>query len=144
MRRRVSGTIVAVGIGAMLGAGVALPAQQRTIWDSVFTDEQARRGEKVYAEYCGRCHGDGLGGVESAPPLTGSEFYANWEGQSLDALFERIRISMPQDKPGSLSRAQNTDVVAHMLKVGGYPMGATELDSQPGALAPIKILTYKP
>ena len=144
MRQGVSRTIVAAGIGAILGVGIALSAQQRTIWDSVFTEEQARRGEKVYAEYCGRCHGDGLGRVESAAPLTGSEFYANWEGQSLDALFERIRISMPQDKPGSLSRAQNTDVVAHMLRVGGYPMGTTELESQPGALAPIRILTYKP
>ena len=27
----------------------------------------------------------------------------------------------PQTKPGSLSRAQTADIVAHMLKVGEFP-----------------------
>jgi hypothetical protein len=51
---------------------------------------------------------------------------------------------MPQDNPGSLSRAQNADVVAHILRVGGYPAGSMPLDGQAGALTAIKVLTYKP
>jgi cytochrome c len=117
---------------------------QKTIWDGVYTDEQATRGAEVYAEKCAMCHGDSLGGVESAPPLTGPTFYANWEGESLNALFERIRMSMPLDNPGSLSRAQNSDVLAHMLKTAGYPAGSTPIDGQAGTLTPIKVLTYKP
>ena len=117
---------------------------RRSVWDGVYSEEQATRGATLYAERCARCHGDGLGGVESAPALTGSAFYANWEGETLESLFERIRSSMPADKPGSLSRAQNADVLAHMLKVGGYPAGPTALDGQAGALTTIAIRMYKP
>ena len=55
-----------------------------------------------------------------------------------------MRSSIPADKPGSLSRAQNADVLAHMLKMGGYPAGATALDGQAGALTTIAIRMYKP
>jgi hypothetical protein len=51
---------------------------------------------------------------------------------------------MPQDKPGSLSRSQNADILAHMLKAGGYPAGATPLNSQAGAMTSITIRMYKP
>jgi len=139
-------------MGRLLSAGwvllvmaVAVSGQaQKTVWDGVFTEEQAKRGADVYGEKCAMCHGDGLGGVESAPPLTGPAFYANWEGESLNALFERIRMSMPLDNPGSLSRAQNADVVAHMLSIGGYPAGSSPLEGQAGVLSGIKVMAYKP
>jgi cytochrome c len=117
---------------------------QKTVWDGVYTEEQAKRGAEVYADKCAMCHGDSLGGVESAPALTGPSFYATWEGENLNSLFERIRMSMPQDNPGSLSRAQNADIIAHLLHVGGYPAGGTPLEGQAGALTGIKVLTYKP
>ena len=134
----------AAGAGLMLLTTIAMAQAPRTVWDGVFTDEQEGRGALLYATHCARCHGDGLGGVESAPALTGTSFYANWEGETLEALFERMRSSMPADKPGSLSRAQNADILAYMLKIGGYPAGATPLDGQAGALAPIAIRMYKP
>lgn len=116
----------------------------RSIWDRVYTEEQAARGGKLYADQCAQCHGEGLTGVEAAPPLTGDMFNSNWEGTALSDLFERIRMSMPQNKPGSLTRAQTADIVAHMLKVGGFPAGDTPLDGQAGALTQTKFLTYKP
>jgi cytochrome c len=137
-----SGFIIA---SALLLTTAFISAQaQKTVWDGVYTEEQAKRGADLYAEKCAMCHGDSLGGVESAPALTGPGFYANWEGETLNALFERIRMSMPQDNPGSLSRAQNADIIAHMLRVGGYPAGGTALEGQAGALMGIKVLTYKP
>jgi cytochrome c len=137
-----SGFIIA---SALLLTTAFISAQaQKTVWDGVYTEEQAKRGADLYAEKCAMCHGDSLGGVESAPALTGPGFYANWEGETLNALFERIRMSMPQDNPGSLSRAQNADIIAHMLQVGGYPAGGTALEGQAGALMGIKVLTYKP
>jgi len=130
---------------ASIGAAAFIGAQtQKTVWDGVFTEEQAKRGTQAYSKHCAACHGEGLSGVESAPALVGPAFYANWEGETLDALFERMRISMPQDAPGSLSRAQNADILAHMLKVGGYPAGSTALGDKPGALTEIRVLTYKP
>jgi mono/diheme cytochrome c family protein len=130
--------------GLVLGAVLASAQAQKTIWDGVYSEEQAKRGEQLYAEHCARCHGDGLGGVESAPALTGPAFYANYEGEPLNALFERIRMSMPQDNPGSLSRAQNADIVSHLLRAGGYPAGSAALEGQASVLTAIKVLTYKP
>jgi hypothetical protein len=34
---------------------------------------------------------------------------------------------MPNNAPGSLSKAQYADVVAYILKVNNYPAGSTEL-----------------
>lgn len=137
-----SGFIIA---SALLVVSVVVRGQaQKTVWDGVYTEEQAKRGAELYAEKCSMCHGDSLGGVESAPALTGPAFYGNWEGETLNALFERIRLSMPQDNPGSLSRTQNADIIAHVLRVGGYPAGSTALEGQAGALTAIKVLTYKP
>ena len=44
---------------------VALTSAQapRTVWDGVYTREQAQRGEKLYEQECGRCHGDDLTGI---------------------------------------------------------------------------------
>ena len=138
------GRVLGVGLVVLAVAISVAGQEQKTVWDGVYTEEQAKRGSDVYAERCAMCHGDSLGGVESAPPLTGPAFYANWEGESLNALFERIRMSMPLDNPGSLSRAQNADVVSQMLRVGGYPAGTTALEGQAGVLTGIKVLTYKP
>jgi quinoprotein glucose dehydrogenase len=138
------GRVLGAAAIVLVAAGLVSGQAQKTVWDGVYTDEQAKRGAEVYAAKCAMCHGDGLGGVESAPALTGPGFYANWEGETLNALFDRIRMSMPLDDPGSLSRAQNADVVAHMLKSGGYPAGSTEIDGQAGTLSAIKVLTYKP
>ena len=134
----------AVSVLLVIAVIVVSGQAQKTVWDGVYTEEQAKRGAEVYAEKCAMCHGDSLGGVESAPALTGPQFYATWEGENLNSLFERIRMSMPQDNPGSLSRTQNADIVAHMLHIGGYPAGSTPLEGQAGALTGIKVLTYKP
>jgi quinoprotein glucose dehydrogenase len=135
---------VLIGFG-LIAVGMAVGAQgQKTTWDKVYTLEQANRGEKLYATNCAACHGDTLGGVEMAPPLAGDVFNANWEGVPLSDLFERMRGSMPQNNPGSLSRAQNADILAHILRVDGFPAGDVAIDGTQGALTQIKFVTYKP
>ena len=129
---------------AFLGTATVTVAQQLTTWDGVYTTAQADRGEKLYTERCARCHGDTLQGVEAAPALAGPAFYGNWDGETLDALFQRIRTSMPQDSPGSLTRAENADVLAYMLRVAKYPAGMVPLDGQGGALTRIRVLMYRP
>ena len=141
MKILVCAILVAVGTGLV---AFSRTQQQSTIWDGVYSSEQAARGKKLYAERCANCHGDGLQGVEMAPALTGPTFYSTWEGETLNALFERMRVSMPLDAPGSLSRAQNADILAHVLETGGYPAGSTALDPQAGALTRIKVLMYRP
>ena len=116
----------------------------RSVWDGVFTAEQAKRGQVLYGNECARCHGDELNGGESAPPLAGAEFMSNWTGLTVGDLFERTRISMPQDKPGKLSRQQNADILAFVLSSNRFPAGKTELATQTEVLKQIKIDATKP
>jgi mono/diheme cytochrome c family protein len=137
---------VRISIAAVLwiAVGTLAAGQDRiTVWDRVYTDGQADRGETLYASTCAQCHGDGLSGIEAAPALTGPVFYDKWEGESLQALFDRIR-TMPPEKPGALTRPQTAEVLAHILRVGGYPAGDTPLDSTAGALARITMKMYRP
>ena len=95
------------------------------MWDGVYTVEQARRGGELAADRCVACHGDRLAGGESAPPLAGDQFNATWEGVMLSDLFDRIRMTMPLENPGSLTRQQTADVLAYMLSpaVSGRSIG---------------------
>ena len=125
---------------------VALYAQQtaRSVRDGVYTDEQAKRGESIYNQACAKCHGDQLTGGESAPPLAGGDFQSNWNGLTVGDLFERIRISMPADRVGSLTNAQNADVIAHILRANQFPAGKTELERQVEILKQIRFEAAKP
>lgn len=120
------------------------PAESRSVWDGVYTEEQAKRGEAVYKKECGSCHGEMLTGGESAPPLTGGAFQANWNGLTLGDLFDRIRKTMPQSKAGSLTRQQDSDVLAFMLSMNKFPAGKTELYRQSEMLKEIRFERKKP
>lgn len=122
----------------------APPAEARSVWDGVYTEEQAKRGEPVYHKECAPCHGDMLTGGESSPPLSGGAFQANWNGLTLGDLFDRIRKTMPQSAPGRLTRQQDADVLAFMLSVNKFPPGKTELYRQSEMLKEIRFETKKP
>jgi S-disulfanyl-L-cysteine oxidoreductase SoxD len=121
----------------------AAEAESRSVWDGVYTDEQAKRGEAVYRKECASCHGDSLAGGESAPPLTGGAFLANWNGLTLGDLFDRIRKTMPQNSPGKLSRQQNADVLAFALSANKFPVGKAELSRQSEFLKEIRFEATK-
>ena len=79
-----------------------------------------------------------------APALVGGEFSANWNDLRIGDLYERIRISMPQDSPSSLTRAQYADVVAFILQKGGYPAGTVELPTDLAQLNGMQFVAIKP
>ena len=110
-----------------------------SVWSGVFTEEQARRGEAVYGTECANCHGPTLEGADMTPPLVGGLFTSNWNDLTVADLFERIRTTMPLDKPGKLSRQQHADVIAYVLKANGWPAGSTELSRELAALKQIRI-----
>jgi len=140
----VGATVLGLAVVGGLVGGEAVRAQGKTQWDGVYTEEQAKRGEPLYAEKCSSCHGADMNGGEMAPGLAGGEFSANWNDLSISDLFERMRISMPQNNPGSLSRQQNADILAAMLKKGNYPAGNTELPTDAEALKALKFIATKP
>jgi cytochrome c len=116
----------------------------QSIWDGVYTEAQAARGKALYAEACASCHGGELTGGEMAPPLAGGEFMAGWDGLTIGDLFERVRISMPQNAPGSLSGQQNADILAFMFSANKFPAGQTEMPKEAGILKQIKFEVKKP
>ena len=122
----------------------ALRAQERTVWDGVYTTEQATRGEALYGEHCVRCHGATLqGNGEGAKPLTDAAFKSTWNGVPLGALFDRVRLSMPQDKPGSMTRQQVADLLAFILRANKFPAGKDELVRQTDLLNAIMFKSEK-
>ena len=105
------------------------PADPRTVWDGVYSEVQAERGQTLYAESCSGCHAPDLRGDSTSPSLVGMSFTFLWGGSTLGALFERIREQMPTDRPGSLPAKTYRDIVAFLLRSNGYPLGQQELES---------------
>jgi mono/diheme cytochrome c family protein len=114
-------------------------AVPRSVWDGVYTKQQAGRGQSAYREACLKCHGENLMGGEGAPALAGDEFLHHWNGKTAGELFELIRKTMPSEDPGSLSRRQYADVVAYILSVNEFPGGEKELESETESLNDIRI-----
>lgn len=133
-------SIIAIVAPALRGQ----EAPSRSVWDGVYTKEQANRGEVVFAQECSQCHGPTLAGGEEAPALTGPAFLANWGGLTVGDLLERVRISMPPNKKGKLSRLQIVDVLTHIMSVNGFPEGKSELERETEKLRQIKIEASKP
>jgi mono/diheme cytochrome c family protein len=116
----------------------------RSVWDGVYTDEQAQRGASLYKQECVACHGQALeGNGEGVNPLTGSGFLAIWNGLTLGDLFDRMRLSMPQNNPGKLTRQQNSDVLAYILSVNRFPSGKGELSIETQRLKEIRFDAIK-
>jgi mono/diheme cytochrome c family protein len=131
-------------IFAALLAGLAFSQTSKSVWDGVFSAEQARRGQERYAAQCAVCHGDSLSGGESAPPLAGGEFLSNWNGLTVGDLFDRTRNTMPQSKPGSLSRQANAEIIAFILSSNQFPAGKDDMPQASEVLREIKVEAIKP
>jgi quinoprotein glucose dehydrogenase len=104
----------------------------RTVQDGVFTDEQAARGDTLYAAQCAFCHGSLLEGAQG-PPLAGEAFLGTWSAEPLVALGNKIFNTMPPG--GGLTAGDTADLIAHILRTGGFPSGPTELSGEVDALA---------
>jgi len=139
--------VVASASLAVIGAfRSATGAQEpsRSVWDGVYTEEQARRGAALYGRECASCHGTDLTGADEIPALYGPAFLGNWDGLTVGDLSERVRRTMPPNKPGQLNRQQVTDIVCHVLSVNGFPAAKTELDPKTELLKQIRIEATKP
>jgi hypothetical protein len=76
---------------------------------------------------------------ERAPALSGRTFQQHWVGLSADELFQRIRNTMPQQNPHSLSDQAYIDIVAFLLQANGQPVGTTELTADSEALGKVVV-----
>jgi S-disulfanyl-L-cysteine oxidoreductase SoxD len=142
-------SMCALGVGFLAraenrsGPGQAAEAT-RSVWDGVYTEEQAKRGEEIYGKECAACHGATLVGGGGAAPLTGGTFLSNWNGLTVGDLYERIRKTMPQGALGKLSKQEDADVLAYLLSFNKFPAGKIELQKQVEFLKEIRFEATKP
>ena len=135
----IAASLVLAGTGALAPLARAQEAARRSIWDGVYTDVQANRGEREYGRTCEHCHGASLEGDagREIPPLVSDSFMRGWDGKNLKQLFELMSRSMPADNRGSLSARTYTDLIAYLLRANEVPAGTSALPDTAPALEPI-------
>ncbi len=128
-----------VAAAALLGAGAG--ADTPAAPAGGYTRAQASDGQFVYVQYCLRCHGANLQGVDG-PPLQGAQL-----GRSLvigkmttTALYAFIHDAMPMNAPRSLTEKQYLDVLAFILQKNAYAPGNAPLTTR--TLARVRLLPY--
>jgi len=123
-----TGALVTLASATSPLVGRAAPrvsTQTATVRDRVYAEDQATRGKGIYDAKCASCHDGGTMG----PELWGDPFLTSWENKALAEFFTRIKVTMPEDAPGSLSPKEVLDVIAYVLKTNGFPAGDNAMDS---------------
>ena len=117
-------------------AGVAVAALQapaaKSVWDGVYTNDQAERGNAAFMKNCASCH-------DLGSEFSGTAFTGKFNGQTAFDLFDTIRTKMPMDNPGGLTKENYIDIVSFMFKSNSYPAGDAELEAKDETLKQIKI-----
>jgi mono/diheme cytochrome c family protein len=111
----------------------------KSVWQGVYTKEQAARGKARYFTACASCHGGVLQGDGDVPELAGKSFLKRWSDQSIGALFAFSSSQMPVGRPGSLGSQGYADVIAYILAVNSFPDGQQELPGGSSVLDGIMI-----
>lgn len=109
-------------------AALPLGAQQPAPVDSNAI-KQVDIGGQWFRSACYECH---------ASNLADPDFKAKWAGKTAFELFERMRATMPDSDPGSLTPETYAALTAYLLKLNGVPSG-TMLSTDSASLAAIKL-----
>jgi cytochrome c len=139
----VSGMVLVVGAAASgrhparLSAQAAAPA--KTVWDAVYNEDQAARGQAKYMQVCSACHQADLSGSDQAPSLVGGDFLDRWDSQTVGDLADRIRLTMPLDDVGSLNLQLSADLTAYLLQANRFPAGPGELKADRSEMKSVTI-----
>jgi quinoprotein glucose dehydrogenase len=140
----VTSLCLSVGISLFALYGQDARKTQTSVWDGVYTADQAKHGQALYNNSCFSCHGADLSGDDEDPPIAGPEFLAKWNGKTADDLFEKIQRTMPSGHANTLPRESTRDILAYILSQNAFPAGANELPVDPGKLTQIRFDASKP
>jgi quinoprotein glucose dehydrogenase len=138
----ITAATLVVGVAHTTVAGsarVQTPPDAPAMSSGIFTDVQARRGERIVSIYCSGCHGADLEGGDSGPKLVGPTFLNNWQEKTVWDLFDWVKTNMPSDSPGSLTLENTANVIAYVLEMNKANPGSKELPGDRAALSQLKI-----
>jgi mono/diheme cytochrome c family protein len=155
-RRKRAASLAAAAVLAIVGFGAAgaqpLLGQGKTptVWDGIYSKDQARRGEQAYKTSCGYCHKDDLSGgflddgvgkavALAGPQAFGSSFANRWKDQTIGDMVYVIASTMPKDAPTSLSLETYVDIVTYIFERNEVPAGGSALSSDVAGLREIVI-----
>lgn len=124
-------TAMSVQPGEAVAQASGSASETQTIWDGVYSVNQAERGKEISAVNCAACHSQ----VEWGSP----SFMTRWAGSSVAHLHVHIRDNMPYDAPGRLSAQEYADIVAYMLFLNNVPVGEKEL---PGTVSELDKIQF--
>ena len=120
----------------VLSAWAAAAAQsERSVWDGVYTEEQATRGQSTFATICAACH--------DVADFSNPSFLQGWEASTVLDLFQLVQKTMPMDNPGSLRPQDYADVISYFFRANQIPAGKDELDTDAEHLKLIRITQKK-
>lgn len=120
--------------------GAAAEGGERTIFDGVYTEEQADRGMGFFGTDCATCHSNTARGSSAAPGLIGYTLDSKYADQPLYTYFDYMRSNMPPGNAGWFTDQEYADIVAYLLELHGAPAGDTELEGTEEALSAIMIV----
>ncbi len=132
------GIVFAAMMSVAFSRSNAAQAQERlSVWDGVYTEEQATRGKEQYDYNCAPCHIHDLTGdsIKDTPALAGGDFLDEWAGKTVQELLEYMSTNMPPDSRGSLGEKTYADVTAYVLQANSFPPGKDPISSDAERLA---------
>ncbi len=136
-------TTVTVAFAGVQHAEPATTTAAKSVWDGVFTEAQAARGQELYRTSCATCHAEDLLGA-NGPAVVGQEFLDRWNGTTVLDMVQTIRQSMPLEAPDSLGVPAYVEIVTFLLKSSGSPAGAAELPTDDAALRQVLVTSHGP
>jgi mono/diheme cytochrome c family protein len=133
--RAIAPAALAALFATLLATAALFPAAVRAD-NTLYTEAQARSGERLYTEHCASCHGANLQGSAQFPALAGKSFVERCvdNGHTVDDLLFIMRSFMPYNAPGKLSKQEYADIMAYILKVNGIAGDSKALSADAEAL----------
>ncbi len=104
-------------------------AQTKTVWDGVYTQQQATRGAASFASTCTRCHSADASD-DGRRPLAGKAFWESFRESTVDRLLDYVSKNMPNGAGGTLEATTYADLVAFILSRNDLPSGTAELTKE--------------
>lgn len=101
---------------------------ERSVWDGVYTVQQAERGKITFDRACASCHGDDLrGGGNPELTLAGPVFVSRWNGRPLSDLYLKVGREQGDQTKTMMRPVEINETLAYVLEANKFPAGQTGL-----------------